>query len=317
MTLPYIDMHCDTAFELYKKGEGLYDAKGQLSLNQAAAYEPYIQVFAIWTDFRVPYSKAYENFFLMKDNLEGQLAINGVPLIKYREELVTHRPVSAILAVEGADLLDGQLDRLEALYKAGTRILTLMWRDKNLSGGAWNTSSGLNSFGRDVVRQCGQLGIIVDVSHMSRQSFWDTAEISRAPFIASHSNSSAVFGHGRNLTDEQFRHIRDIGGLVGVNLCAHHVSDRPDLSDVIKHIEHWLSLGGGDTICIGCDLDGAEELPQGFEGIQDVRKIADALRENGTEDTLIHKLFYANAHKFLKQNLPINPRDAVGGVPYN
>ena len=97
--MPYIDMHCDTAFELYKKGQSLKDAQGQLNLTQASGYNPYTQVFAVWTDNKIKYSQANDDFFKIKDNLEQQLSENNIPLIKYKEDLDNNNPVSALLTV--------------------------------------------------------------------------------------------------------------------------------------------------------------------------------------------------------------------------
>ena len=104
--------------------------------------------------------------------------------------------------------------------------------------------------------------------------------------------------------NEDFIDIISLGGLVGINLCPAHLSSNyhADISDIIKHIEHYLSLGGDNILALGCDLDGTD-LPGGFSGIEDIYKIAEEMARINYSNELINKIMYKNAFKFFESNL--------------
>ena len=132
----------------------------------------------------------------------------------------------------------------------------------------------------------------------------DIAERYQKPIIASHSDSYSVNAHTRNLRDEDFLRIKNLGGLVGINLCTSHLSSKEnvDINDIMKHIEHYLSLGGENSIAMGCDLDGTD-LPTGFSGVSDIYKISDEMKKRNYCDSLINKILFENAHNFFIKNI--------------
>ena len=117
--------------------------------------------------------------------------------------------------------------------------------------------------------------------------------------VASHSNARAVCPHRRNLTDDQFRAIRDSGGVVGLNLYRDFVGQKGTMEELIAHLEHFLELGGEQTLCIGGDLDGCEALVGGMNGLQDVPKIYTALRERGYSKALLEDIFWNNLYQMI------------------
>ena len=122
--------------------------------------------------------------------------------------------------------------------------------------------------------------------------------------MASHSNSYSVYPHSRNLRDENFKEIVALGGIVGISLCNTHLNDKSisSVEDVIRHIDHYLSLGGERTVCLGCDLDGTS-LPIGFSDITDLQRIYDRMSELGYSDETIDNITYKNAFDFMQSNL--------------
>ena len=166
---------------------------------------------------------------------------------------------------------------------------------------------GLSEFGQLVAKKCFELGIVPDISHASEQTAEDMINIAidaGKPLIASHSNSFSVYDHSRNLRDKHFKAICDMGGLVGLSLCRSHLanSDIVGINAVMKHIDYYLSLGGENTLSLGCDLDGTD-LPDGFYDIRDVMKIADCMAQNNYSDELINKVFWKNAKTFIENNI--------------
>ena len=138
--------------------------------------------------------------------------------------------VAVLLAVEGGHAIEGSLDKLRALHARGARYLTLTWNN----GNAWAGSSigcdgtrtgGLTDFGREVIAEMNRLGMLVDVSHVSDETFDDAVRASRAPVIASHSNARALANHARNLTDDQLRAVARTGGVIGVNFYARFLDE--------------------------------------------------------------------------------------------
>lgn len=274
MKLPYFDLHCDTLYEIYKNP----GRKKQLEPGKLT-YQPYRQIFAIWTEHGLAPDAAFEQF----------LAIHKQAAL----------PPGGILAVEGGLLLGQQAERLAILADCQVKVLTLMWKDLCPLGGAWNTEQGLTEFGRQIVSLCGDLGILPDVSHASDNAFYDVAALTPR-FIATHSNARAVCPHRRNLTDEMFDIIKNNGGLVGISMCPDHLAEhgKAGLADILKHIEHYMALGGEDTVCFGCDFDGIETTPDGISGPQDLDKVAQALLGLGYTDLQVRKLFYENANRY-------------------
>ena len=274
-----------------------------ISLEKAKAFDPYIQVGAIWSDNSLSDEEAWIRYGEVLQYFKKQ---DGVRQIKSSDGLDGDLP-GIILAVEGARLLCGDLDRLDVLYRDGVRILTLTWAGSDIIGGAHGTDDPLTVFGCSVVERCFDLGIIPDVSHASRKvtkQVLDMAKSSKKSVIASHSDSYSVFSHQRNLTDHEFSYIISLGGIVGVSLYPPHLAGKETagIDDVMRHIMHYINLGGIGSVALGCDFDGIECTPTGLDDVSCLVKLWDALSQKIGEDGA-DRVFFGNAHDFLKTNL--------------
>ena len=150
--------------------------------------------------------------------------------------------------------------------------------------------------GREFVREAQRLGYLVDVSHISDQGFWDIMKITESPIIATHSNSRAVWGQSRNLTDDMFRAIAETGGVAGFNMCPEFIGENPDLDTACDHILHFLELDpSGRHIALGGDLDGIDSLPRDFYGVQSFPVFADRLISRGVGKDTVYNIFWNNA----------------------
>jgi len=272
------DLHCDTLWEAYHGNKNLH-----ISPDKVQNYDEYKQIFAIYSDYKLSDDEAYDEFW----------------------KILNYSGKQTYLAVEGANLLAGDITRLDKLYSAGIRFLTLVWGGVSCIGGAHRTDRGLTAFGKETVHKCFELGIVPDLSHASEHLFRDTINIAdeyNKPVIATHSNSRALCNHSRNLTDEMFTAIKNRGGIAGVNLFHEHLSDTEicNIDTVIAHIEHFLSLGGENTVCIGSDFDGMTKLPDGISDISDVYKIYDRLLSMNYSAELADKIFFNNAQNFIQ-----------------
>jgi len=271
-----------------KKGEPLARASGHVSLERGGALERWGQVFAVF----VP------------DTLHGQAAADyadhALDFFDSQKSEI-ERVCTPILALENGNALMGDLDRLDALYARGVRIITLTWNGANELGyGAHcDGSPGLTDFGKAAVCRMFELGIIPDVSHLNEAGFWDVAELASArakPFWATHSNCAAIQPHCRNLSDDQLRAVFACGGLVGLNLYTQFLGGAGTARDVARHLAHMMRLSGEDQAAPGSDFDGCEIHPS-LAGTERMEYLNGELERYGFTAAQREKFFWANAAK--------------------
>lgn len=296
------DLHCDMPTEAYGRDLPITDPSLMASAAKANGFEQYVQVAAIWSDCRLDNEAAYRRYLDVRDDFRQKTAACGYSLAARAEEL-SDRGVSYMLAVEDARILNGDLSRLEGLYRDGVRFLTLTWAGESVIGGAFDTAAPLTAFGRQVVTECFRLGIIPDLSHASDAVIEEVLEMAEAqarPVVATHSNSRSVHPHERNLTDDQFRRITALGGIVGISLCPPHLCEGDCTAEhVLAHVRHYLSLGGEHSLCLGCDFDGIESTPKGLEDLSCLPDFYNALTGLDPDGETANRLFYQNARDFL------------------
>ena len=307
-----IDLHCDTAYRIHSKRVLLAENDFHISLENVIKYENYAQMMAIYINKKLSDEEGFYRFHEIYGYFFAELAENKgrIALITDGRELPAiweSGRAAALLSVEDARLLAGKIERLDYLYSKGVRSLVLMWGGETCIGGSHDTNAGLTDFGREVTHRCFSLGIVPDISHASERSASEMLYIAgeyQKPLIASHSNSYAVYPHSRNLRDSHFEAIQELGGIVGISLCRSHLAPGGDakIDDILKHIDHYMTLGGEDTVALGCDLDGTD-LPDGISGVADLEKIADRLAAQGYSNELIEKIFWRNAAAFIEKNI--------------
>lgn len=308
MNFPVFDLHCDTAFALLGKGlnesGSLYQSNYHIDLKRAGKLSGYAQCFACYTtpEMQQQYHKSPVTVFeleLATILREVEKNHDKICLAYTPEDIQSNLEqgrMSAILTLEGPAGFGYDPALLEDLYKIGFRVSTLGWNESNPLTGSHLTGEGLTDVGREYVKEAQRLGILIDVSHISDQAFWDIMDITQAPVIASHSNSRSVCDHSRNLTDDMFCAICQTGGVVGINLYADFLGENGTISAAADHMFHFLTLDpSGTHIALGGDLDGCDKLPVGFEGIQDYPALAGILLERGLEETAVHNIFWNNA----------------------
>jgi len=284
MRCRYADAHCDTAYEMLKKRCGLDDNPLHVSLSQAGAFESYIQVFAAWTSDELTGAARADAFFAIADNFKGQISQNSgrIALCLDGEDIesaLSSGKIAAVLAIEGGGALNGDLSAIRRVFDAGARMMTLTWNGENELGFGQPEKGGLKDFGKEALRLMEDIGILVDVSHLSERGFWDVCERARRPFLASHSNLKSLCPHPRNLSDEQFRALVGAGGVCGVNLCPIFLAEDgdADFESVERHLYRFLELGGEKSVVMGADFDGVTELPEGVSGLSSVPALMEYL----------------------------------------
>ncbi|MCM1112316.1 MAG: dipeptidase [Muribaculum sp.] len=257
--------------------------------------------------------------------------------------------ISALLTVEEGGVCQGDPVRLEQLYEMGVRMLTLTWNYPNELGypnldsrvgrqvwercrrlreadcggterdeirralakylGTPDTVHGLTECGRDFVGRMEQMGMIIDVSHLSDAGFYDVLQSTSKPFVASHSNARAVCGCVRNLTDDMIRKLSERGGCMGLNFCADFLETVPvgienpgTIQAAVRHARHIVKVGGIEALGLGSDFDGIDtnrELP----GAQGMERLWDALHTAGFTQGQLDRIFGENVLRVYREIL--------------
>lgn len=262
--------------------------------------------------------------------------------------------MSALLTVEEGGICGGSISRLRKLYAMGVRMMTLTWNYPNELGTPavlpeetdpdtdWEEWMGqvsnraLTEKGREFVLEMEKLGIIPDVSHLSDEGFWEVQQITKKPFVASHSNARALCGHGRNLTDEMIRCIGERGGVIGLNFYEKFLSQEAYLAEkkpvspgpekksagwesavdgelladrrrefldlLAAHAARILRMGGEEALGLGSDFDGIPEN-EIFPGAQCMGMLWDALHDRGFTERQLDKIFYENVLRVYREIL--------------
>ncbi len=300
--MKFFDLHCDTIGECSNNNFSLRNNKLHIDLERAKDFESYTQVFAIWISDELRNALAVEYFNKAVDYFYKEIEKNKDLISVYGDNKKT--PIKAILAVEGASACGGTIEGLHHLYDKGVRLITLTWNAKNEIGSGAFSEGGLTPFGEEFIKVAESLGITLDVSHLNRQSFYEFAEISRKPFIASHSNANIVkneFANKRNLDKEQIEIIKERNGLIGLNLCRDFIEDEnaEGIDALQRQIEHFLSLGCENIIAFGSDFDGCP-VHNDLDGIEKIPSVYNSLKEKGISENILKKLFFENAEKFFR-----------------
>ena len=313
MNFPVFDLHCDTVTELLGRDlmgtTPLRSNKLHIDPERMAKYQGYAQCFAFWSTPDLPPPKgikAEDVFWREVSVLQDQIDKNsdlirqartGADIRKNLEDGI----ISAVFTLEGPAGIGFDPAKLEKMHNLGFRISTLGWNEKNSLTGSHVTGGGLTKRGREYIKECQRLGIIVDVSHISDEAFWQIMGITEARIIATHSNSRSVCPVSRNLTDEMFRAICATGGVAGFNLCASFVGENPTVDTACDHIFQFLELDpAGTHIAIGGDLDGISQMPEGFFGVQNYSLLADRLLERGIDEAVLHQIFWSNSLRVIE-----------------
>ena len=308
MNFPVFDLHCDTALALLGKSmreAGSLRSNGyHIDLERAKGLGGYAQCFACfttpfmekWGDVPVVQVFEREMASVLREVEKNSDLISLAYSAKEVRENQENGMMSAILTIEGPAGFDFDPALLQDLYNVGFRITTLGWNEKNVLTGSHKTGGGLTELGKEYLKEAQRVGMIVDVSHLSDEGFWDIMDITEKPAIASHSNSRAVCNVSRNLTDDMFRAICQTGGVAGLNLFAGFIGDDATVDMACDHVLHWLELDpDGAHISLGGDLDGCDPLPAGFEGVQSYPMLAQCLLQRGVDEKTLHKIFWENA----------------------
>jgi membrane dipeptidase len=243
--------------------------------------------------------------FRLEREAQGQLRV--VRDITQLHAAMDSGALAAVIHFEGAEAIDPGLDALDVFFQTGLRSLGPVWSRPNDFGEgvpylfphAPDTGPGLTDAGKALVRRCNELGILVDVSHINERGFWNIAELSPAPLVATHSNAHALTPTPRNLTDRQLDAIKESNGIVGVNFSVSFL--RPDgrqdgdtpIAHIVEHFRYLVERMGIEHVGFGADLDGAR-IPDEVGDVAGLPRVIGALREAGFDEPALRKLTHEN-----------------------
>lgn len=339
MSYPVFDLHCDTAdrlawqflpddikqtcgMDFYGPGDAddpsacrdLASSHCHISLDKVGA-TPWAQCFACYVpDALSPEQAAGFHEGVMSHlaheverNAGRVVAVASASQLRDVLENSGEPHVAAVHTIENARMFAANLGLVERYAADGLLMASISWNAAGPLASGHDTHEHVSELGARAIAEMERNRVVLDVSHLNDECFDDVCRLSTRPFVASHSNSRAVCGHRRNLTDRQFAEIRERGGVVGLNYCDKFLSNEvlegraADVSfdEVAAHIEHWLDLGGEDVVALGGDLDGAT-VPSLLDGA-DKMPAFQGLLEHRFGSTITRKLCYANALAFFER----------------
>jgi membrane dipeptidase len=310
-----IDGHCDVLWKMFENPEiDFYQTvDGQLDVTYANMLKSdiKIQFFAIYLAQKIEQPNfdhylTYINIFYQKIIKHGQMM-----LIKNQSDLnrvLNGNERGALLTLEGADAIYGHSLYTQTLYHLGIRMIGITWNYANWAadGILEPRQGGFSKKGKQFVKECNDLGILLDVSHLSERSFWDLSEFSTQPFVASHSNAKAICPHPRNLDDDQIRALIQNEGRIGITFVPWFVGEQEKgtIGQLLKHIEHICALGGQKHLVLGSDFDGIDKRIPGLEHAGQFGVLIQHLSKY-YKDEWIEDLLCNNWKRYLQTNLPI------------
>ncbi len=230
--------------------------------------------------------------------------------------------IGLVITMEGVEPLGTDLNLLHIFHQLGVRVIGLTHVRRNMAGDGGvfapegSSRHGLTAFGKDVVRECEALRILVDLAHINPAGFDDILSIATRPLAVSHSNARKYYNIERNMSDDQIRAVGAAGGVIGVNaVLVSPVKAETTIDRYIDHMEHIAALAGVDAVAIGFDfferilnrLAPAEQAVLGhihfvpdLNNHSHARNVTRRLIERGWPDAAIEKFLYGNWLRLLR-----------------
>jgi membrane dipeptidase len=318
-----MDLHCDSVLRMMEYGENILPFGGDTSTNvYLKVTVPLLkqggikaQIFAVYVPKGQGFAWTVESIRLFYDMLAAYPDLAFAGSVADIERNLRDGRISAMLAIEGGEAIENNLDYIDYFHKLGVRYMTLTWNRTNLIADANRDKDksydGLSPFGEEVVRRMNAVGMIVDVSHASHETIMDALARSADPVIASHSCAYSVNPHWRNLSDEEIRGICSSGGVVGINFYRTFLSPtRPAYaSDIVNHIVHVARIGGIGCPALGSDFDGGIRGPVDLQNIGQIGSLTRELRLRGFTEADIDRVYGRNFLRVLKKMDDKAPRN--------
>lgn len=321
--MKFIDLHCDTLMKafmqkkpnVFEMPDSMLDVK---RMKQGGGLAQFFAIFLLPEGFKKRMNMEpvtddeYIDYLLNAfDETMTEYKDYIAPAYNY-DDIVRNEEegrMSGLVTFEDGRAIDGSLEKLKRYCDRGIRLISLTWNFENCFGFPNSKDpkimeKGLKDFGKEAVQYMNELGIIVDVSHLSDGGFYDVAKISSKPFVASHSNCRAISPHQRNMTDDMIKILAEKGGVVGINFGPEFLNEDITVKDstvelMSKHIQWMINLGGEECVALGSDFDGISGNLE-VNSVDKVPMIFDRLKTDGIRGSVIEKIAYKNALRVIK-----------------
>ena len=320
-----VDAHCDAILGLMsdspdpvfrsstKRTLGEQSNIGHIDIPRMLKGGIDVEVFAIWIEPIFASNLSSKRALQCLDVFFSELEKNHDKIAlarNYNDVITNHKEgkISALLSLEGGEAIDGDIRILRMMYRIGVRIVTLVWNNRNKIADGINearSKGGLTNFGVQVVEEMNKLGMIIDVSHLSDQGFWDVLEVSKHPVIASHSNCRSLCDVPRNLSDDMIKALAEKGGVIGVNFvpCFLSKDNNATVETVVDHIDHIVETVGVNHVGLGSDFEGVEKMAKGLEDASKLPNLTKVLVSRGYSDQEIEKILGGNFLRIFREIL--------------
>ncbi len=308
------DCHCDTIFLLAKNE---YDfarrnSTGHIDLPRLREGGVDLQFFAVCTASENK-SSCLQSALIHIANYHRCLAANsehitGLENMKDMAAAQQEGKIAAVLALEGAEPLEGSPELLDIFYCLGVRALSLTWNHRNHFAGGTDEDTageGLTHAGRALVRELGGKGIILDLAHISKRCYFEALELSEKPPLVSHANARQLCDHPRNLTDEQLKALANRGGVIGLSIYPTFISGeaKATLEQLLDHFVHIAGLIGAEHLAFGSDFDGIHCTVEEIKDVSDYNSLPRALCRRGFHPGEVKLMAWDNVNRILKHNI--------------
>ena len=319
-----IDMHCDTLMRAYfRDKDDLFTCpEFDLDISRMIESGMMAQFFAIFVPSAKVYARYEKEYKGDDEYIDKCASIFNHTVQKHADVLAkatsakeildnyAGHKVSAILTMEDGVAVQGDMNKLDYFHSLGVRALSLTWNYENCFGYPNSKDpeimqKGLKDFGKDAVKHMQEIGMLVDVSHLSDGGFYDVYKLSKVPFIATHSNARALCNHSRNMTDDMILKLHEKGGVMGINICPDFLDDTPGnkdskISRLCDMIEHEKEIAGIEVCAIGTDIDGTHGNFE-MKGPCASNKLFDELIRRGFSTSDIEKIAYKNIIRVMNE----------------
>lgn len=308
-----IDAHCDVLYKMFNNPDidfSREDHRLEVTYPGLQQADVLLQFFAVYLSESLS-PPTFDHIVRYVDIFHHRIVNNPrMIFVKNKRDLtmaLVDNKIGALLSLEGVDALAGNLAYLRVLYYLGFRAIGITWNEANWAadGVMEPRKAGFTKKGKLLVKECNQLGLILDVSHLSVRAFWELTELSTRPFIASHSNAYAICPHPRNLSDGQIQALIQLGGQIGITFVPQFVygMGQPAIADVLRHIDHVCSLGGSHHIGFGSDFDGYDRDLIGLTRVSEYDHLVEALYQHYSSED-VERFLYKNWYNYLYRELP-------------
>ena len=282
--MKYFDLHADVAHRCLGENLAFDDDALNVTAKKASIFDEWHQCFPIF----------------INDGIDAPFRYYKKAVAFLKNEF-KNKPqnLTPVLTVEGGLLVEDTLNRIEIMHNDGIRATTLTYNAANkIAGGAFS-DAGFNDFGKDVIKELNRFGIMLDLAHINKKSYYPALELADKPIIT-HTCLEYVNNHCRNVDDDQIKALVEKKGIVGLCYYPLFLGEGDVFENIYKNVYHMLELGFEDYLSMGSDFDGCD-LSEKLADISYVPSLYEYLKLRNISEDILEKIFFENAYNFFNK----------------